>query len=401
MRTLFTILLALALTGCAISQKTGITEYRPEPAPNKMQKEFDSLPPPNGKKVTVAVYGFTDKTGQRKPQANIASLSSAVTQGAEVFLIKALQDVGRAQWFDVVERVGIDSITKERTIIRQMREAYEGKDAKPLMPLAFAGIIMEGGIIGYDSSTESGGAAYRFLGIGPQTQYSKDTVTISLRAVSVNTGRVLVAVHVTKIVYSTADSIAVLKYIDNKNIASQIFGNAGNANSVTGSMFEFETGLTINEPGTLAVKATVEAAVVELIKEGERKGVWEFKKEEIKNDVKPVATVTPPAPAITEQPVKKEETRAVAPATVAAKEVTQAQVWLKETSYIYKEKTETSQKTWQFSRGTELTVVATEGEWLRVKDVQGRGGWVLQQVVSATPLVVGVNEPKVKSSERK
>ena len=43
-------------------------------------------------------------------------------------------------------------------------------------------------------------------------------------------------------------------------------------------MFEAETGLTINEPGTLAVKATVEAAVVELIKEGERKGVWEFRK---------------------------------------------------------------------------------------------------------------------------
>ena len=392
MRTLFTLLVVAVLTGCAISQKTGVTEYRPEPTPNKMQKEFDSLPPPNGKKVTVAVYSFADKTGQRKPQANIASLSSAVTQGAEVFLIKALQDVGRSQWFDVVERVGIDSITKERTIIRQMREAYEGKDAKPLMPLAFAGIIMEGGIIGYDSSTESGGAAYRFLGIGPQTQYSKDTVTISLRAVSVNTGRVLVAVSVTKIVYSTADSVAVLKYLDNKNIASQIFGGASNPGSPTASMFEFETGLTINEPGTLAVKATVEAAVVELIKEGERKGVWEFKKEEIKNDVKPVATVAPPAPAITEQPVKKEQAQPVAVKT---------QVWLREDSYIFKDKIETSQRTWQFKKNTELTVINRDGDWLQVKDHQGRGGWVLQQAVSATPLVVGVNEPKVKSSEAK
>ena len=392
MRTLFTLLVVAVLTGCAISQKTGVTEYRPEPTPNKMQKEFDSLPPPNGKKVTVAVYSFADKTGQRKPQANIASLSSAVTQGAEVFLIKALQDVGRSQWFDVVERVGIDSITKERTIIRQMREAYEGKDAKPLMPLAFAGIIMEGGIIGYDSSTESGGAAYRFLGIGPQTQYSKDTVTISLRAVSVNTGRVLVAVSVTKIVYSTADSVAVLKYLDNKNIASQIFGGASNPGSPTASMFEFETGLTINEPGTLAVKATVEAAVVELIKEGERKGVWEFKKEEIKNDVKPVATVAPPAPAITEHPVKKEQAQPVAVKT---------QVWLREDSYIFKDKIETSQRTWQFKKNTELTVINRDGDWLQVKDHQGRGGWVLQQAVSATPLVVGVNEPKVKSSEAK
>jgi curli production assembly/transport component CsgG len=191
----------------------------------------------------------------------VANFSTAVTQGAEVFLIKALQDVGNGQWFDVVERTNIDALTKERLIIRQMREAYEGANAKPLMPMQFAGIIMEGGIIGYDSGTESGGAAYRFLGIGPSTQYSKDTVTISLRAVSVNTGKVLAAVHVTKIVYSTADSVAVLKFMNNNTQA-----------------FEAETGLTINEPGTLAVKATIEAAVVELIKEGERKGVWDYKK---------------------------------------------------------------------------------------------------------------------------
>jgi curli production assembly/transport component CsgG len=225
----------------------------------------------------VAVYSFTDKTGQRRATPGIASFSTAVTQGSEVFLIKALQDVGRGQWFDVVERTNIDALTKERLIIKQMRDAYEGKEAKPLMPLQFAGIIMEGGIIGYDSGTESGGAAYRFLGIGPQTQYSKDIVTISLRAISVNTGKVLAAVTVTKIVYSTADSVAVLKYIDNSNIGSQIFGATAGSVSATASMFEAETGLTINEPGTLAVKATVEAAVVELIKEGERKGVWDFK----------------------------------------------------------------------------------------------------------------------------
>lgn len=275
MRSLLLILVAVVMAGCAVVQKAGY-EHQPEVAPVKMQKEFDALPPPDGKKLFVAVYSFTDKTGQRRPQVGVASLSTAVTQGGEVFLIKALQDVGRGEWFDVVERVGIDALIKERTLIRQMREAYEGPQAKPLMPLQFAGIIMEGGIIGYDAGTESGGAAYRFLGIGPQTQYSKDTVTVSLRAVSVNTGKVLAAVTVTKIVYSTADSVAVLKYIDNKNIGSQIFGGAG-GNTVNSSIFEAETGLTINEPGTLAVKATVEAAVVELIKEGQRKGVWDFK----------------------------------------------------------------------------------------------------------------------------
>ena len=265
MKLITLLLFVFSLSGCAIWQKVDqMRNVQPNPpklVDNKLQKEFDTLPPPAGRKVSVAVYQFTDKTGQRRQQANVANFSTAVTQGAEVFLIKALQDVGNGQWFDVVERTNIDALTKERLIIRQMREAYEGKDAKPLMPMQFAGIIMEGGIIGYDSGTESGGAAYRFLGIGPSTQYSKDTVTISLRAVSVNTGKVLAAVHVTKIVYSTADSVAVLKFLNNNTQA-----------------FEAETGLTINEPGTLAVKATIEAAVVELIKEGERKGVWDYKK---------------------------------------------------------------------------------------------------------------------------
>ena len=281
MKKILSLFLVLTLTACALGQKAGI-EFQPEPMPNRMQKEFDAIPAPDGRKLSVAVYSFGDKTGQRKPTAGIASLSMAVTQGAEVFLIKALQDVGHGQWFDVVERINVDALTKERLIIRQMREAYEGANAKPLMPMQFAGIIMEGGIIGYDSGTESGGAAHRFLGIGSQTQYSKDTVTVSLRAISVNTGKVLSAVHVTKIVYSTADSVAVLKFL---------------ANGV--QAFEAEAGLTINEPGTMAVKATIEAAVVELIKEGERKGIWDYRKPET---AKAPPVVTPP-PVVTAPPI--------------------------------------------------------------------------------------------------
>jgi curli production assembly/transport component CsgG len=258
-RILLLALLVSLMSGCAVVQKAGY-EFKPEVAERKMQKEFDTVPLPQASRVTVAVYSFKDQTGQRRADAKYASFSTAVTQGAEPFLISALQDVGHGAWFDVVERVNIDNLIKERTIIKQMRDMYEGKDAKQLMPLQFAGIIVEGGIVGYDTSSESGGAAYRWLGIGPQTQYSKDIVTISLRAVSVNTGKVLATVTVTKTVYSTADSFAMLKFFSDGTQA-----------------FEGETGLTINEPGTLAVKATVESAVVELIKEGQRKGVWEYK----------------------------------------------------------------------------------------------------------------------------
>lgn len=259
MKKILILCLVVMLTGCATTSLVNDPK-KPTTVKNLMQKEFDIIPAPaSGKPVVVAVYSFADKTGQRRPQANIASLSMAVTQGAESFLIKALQDVGKSRWFEVVERVGIDSLTKERQLIRQMREAYEGNNAKPLAPMMYAGMIIEGGITGYDSSVKSGGSAARMLGIGPQTQYSEDIVTISLRAISVNSGKVLVAVNVQKTIYSAADSLAVLKFFKEGTQA-----------------FELETGVTVNEPGTLAVKAAVEAAVVELIKEGEKKGVWEF-----------------------------------------------------------------------------------------------------------------------------
>ena len=375
MKTILCLLLILLTAGCAVTQKMGV-EYKPQLAEAKLQKEFDDISPPDGKKVTVAVYSFLDKTGQRRPTAGIASLSTAVTQGAEVFLIKALQDVGKGMWFDVVERINVDALTKERLIIRQMREAYEGKDAKPLMPLQFAGLIMEGGIIGYDSGSESGGAAYRFLGVGPQTQYSKDTVTVSLRTISVNTGKVLAAVTVTKIVYSTADSFAMLKFL-----------KAGT------QAFEAETGLTINEPGTLAVKATVEAAVVELIKEGERKGVWDYKKSAV------LSPVIPPRAELTESE-KKVAVVATADPREISKNVNNPVAVVRgpppeligKTMYVNvagvflrKDPLETSTKLWWMGLNQEVVVNVVDNDWLFVKATDPeRKGWVRKNLLSDT-----------------
>lgn len=257
-KTLLIILSITYLTGCAVVQSTGLSETKPTVSNVMMQKEFDTIGTPiNGKPMTVAVYSFPDRTGQRRPQPNVASLSTAVTQGAETFLIKALQDVGGGSWFEVVERVGVDNLIKERTIIRQMREAYEGANAKQLAPMTFAGIILEGGVVGFDASTNSGGAGARWLGIGGQTQWSQDVVTVSLRAISVQTGKVLVSVNVQKTILSSADSTTAFKYFD-----------------MGTKLFEAEAGLTFNEPSTYAVKSTTEAAVVELIKEGSRRGLW-------------------------------------------------------------------------------------------------------------------------------
>ena len=401
-KTLLTLVIISMLGGCAVIQSTGLNETDPTLTTQRtaVKKEFDEIQAPaNGKPISVAVYSFADKTGQRRPQANVASLSTAVTQGAETFLIQALQNVGKGRWFEVVERVGIDNLTKERTIIRQMREAYEGANAKPLMPMQFAGMILEGGLVGYDTTTTSGGAGMRVFGIGKQTQWSQDTVTVSLRAVSVNTGKVLATVTVQKTILSTSDSATALKFFDMGTKA-----------------FEAEAGLTINEPGTYAVKAAVEMAVVELIKEGVAKGIWEYKvdipvaaaapvverkapvisseiKVEDKKDVvvqnqTPQAVATEPSSAPVGQANEsgsrkadegnKRESKATEEKIVKIEpKPLFGQRKLTEAQYIYKEPDDKSQKTWQFKKGTVVNVLQPGSEgWLRVTDSEKRGGWI-------------------------
>ena len=263
MKNIFVIILLMILTGCATTQVLTNPE-KPIVMRNIMQKEFDLLPAPNGKKVSVAVYNFADKTGQRKPSASIAQLSTAVTQGAESFLIKALQDVGQGQWFDVVERVGIENLTKERMIIRQMREAYEGAKAKPLAPMMFAGMIIEGGIVGYDSNTQSGGQGARYFGIGLSEQYRVDQVTVSMRVVSVQTGEILLTTNVTKTIASHSSGGDVFRFLDMGTKA-----------------LELETGVAVNEPVNYAIRTAIEFAVLELIHSGEKQGFWKFKEKEI------------------------------------------------------------------------------------------------------------------------
>jgi curli production assembly/transport component CsgG len=369
-KILLSLFLIALLNGCAIIQSTGLSETGPELTGQMRQvkKEFDTIQAPaTGKQLSVAVYSFADKTGQRRPQANVASLSTAVTQGAETFLIQALQGVGQGRWFDVVERVGIDNLVKERTIIKQMREAYEGKEAKPLMPMQFAGMIIEGGIIGYDTTTTSGGAGMRIFGIGKQTQWSTDTVTVSLRMVSVNTGKVLATVTVQKTILSTADSATALKFFDNATQA-----------------FEAEAGLTINEPGTYAVKAAVELGVVELIKEGERKGIWEFKKPVAVIPPMPIEPLAAPVPLVKE--VKKEIEVKVEPKVEPKPVDLFGKRMLKDDSFLYAEEIETSTRKWQFKKGTVVSIkqLGNDG-WIRVADVEGRGGWIKISAVQEVP----------------
>lgn len=256
------IALALALTGCASTfRPLGNPSIKDQPTLSKtIVKEINTIAAPDGPPITIAVYGFKDLTGQRKPSNTLSLFSTAVTQGAEAYLMKTLMDVGNGQWFTVVERVGLDNLLKERQMIKQTREIYDGANAKMLPPLTLAGVIIEGGIIDYNSNTLTGGTGVRVFGIGPQTQYTQDLVVISLRLVSVQTGEVLSTVTIEKNLLSTADGITALRFFNQSTQA-----------------FEFDSSQTFNEPGNYALRSAIEQGVVELIKRGEKQGLWKFK----------------------------------------------------------------------------------------------------------------------------
>jgi curli production assembly/transport component CsgG len=404
-KTLLSLAVLAVLSGCAthsaIKEKlTGEQFDAPVIESSKfLKKDANKVLPPEGGPVAVAVYGFRDLTGQRKSQPLIASLSSAVTQGAENYLIKALQDVGDARWFTVLERVGLENLIKERQMIRQMREQYQGKDAKALPPMMFAGIIMEGGIVGYDSNTLTGGSGVRIFGIGASTQYQSDTVTVTLRTVSVATGEILTTVTVTKTVLSYMDKLTVLRFVDD----GTQFGAGANA-------LEGELGGSINESINRAIDVAVQAAVVNTINEGARKGHWAFKQQRVELSMPQIPVLQLP---VLQLPVKIEEkkeeikveekkdvvvqsqtqseTKTAAVPSTATKELTielttpieklPSEMIFKDASFVYKEANDKSQKTWWFKKGTLVLIVGINGDWIEVRDAEKRKGFVNKNVL--------------------
>ncbi|WP_240313574.1 CsgG/HfaB family protein [Sphingomonas carotinifaciens] len=230
------------------------------PAKTTTQRMLNDIAPPP-RPIAIAVYGFTDQTGQFKPSEVGQTLSRAVSQGGGSILVKALHDAGNRRWFTVVEREQLKNLLSERQIIREMRERYLGEsaiNADALPSLLFAGVLLEGGVIGYDSNTVTGGAGAAFLGLGARTEYRQDTVTVYLRAVSVRTGEVLASVSSSKTIASRAISASSFKFVAFKEL------------------LEAELGITSNEPDQLALQQAIEKAVFGLIMEGIDLKLWAF-----------------------------------------------------------------------------------------------------------------------------
>jgi curli production assembly/transport component CsgG len=266
-KRLFSCLLAIFLfSGCAVFEI--VKDTRPERFQSKglnkysifdlQSKELALVQAPSIKPV-VAVYptAFLDQTGQRKSNGEYALFSSAITQAPYVILIRSLKHAAGGDFFRVVERVGLDNLTKERMIIRQGREDLD--ESQKLGVLLYAGVLLEGAVVSYDTNINTGGIGSRMLGIGSSMQYREDTVSVSLRMVSVVTGEILIEVMSQKTIYSYAQSQDLFRFYE-----------------MGTELIEVEMGTTENESITLALMKAIEGAVLELILIGYERGYWKY-----------------------------------------------------------------------------------------------------------------------------
>ncbi len=245
-------LVTLMLAGCAgmVAMPTHLEGTPPALTPRgAAYQDLVSLPPPAGR-IFVSVYDFVDQTGQYRP-APASSFSTAVTQGAAAMLTAALSDSG---WFIPLERVGLQNLLTERRIIRAEAERFGRPDTLP--SLRAASVMLEGGIIAYDSNVRTGGLGAEYFGIGSSGKYQVDQVTVNLRAVEISTGEILANVTTTKTIYSKEIRAGFFRFIEFKRL------------------LEAEAGYTTNEPVQMAVMSAIESAVIHLVARGVRDNLW-------------------------------------------------------------------------------------------------------------------------------
>ncbi|KAA9005064.1 CsgG/HfaB family protein [Histidinibacterium aquaticum] len=263
---------AMGLSGCAqLGDRVGrasdplATDPIETPVTRTGAMLFNLAPP--SRQIDVAVYGYEDKTGQNEEEPGLTRFSREVTQGAEDVLYDILEEVGGGSWFNVVERAGLQELLTERELIDETARAYRGAATSPLPPLRFAGTIIRGGVIDYDSNVVTGGAGARILGIGINQEYREDRVSVALRAVSVETGEVLSSVTTEKTIYSVRLQDSIFRYVASDRI------------------LELDAGVSQNEPTGIALRHAMELAVFALIVEGTEKGVWSFRDRSYQNSL--------------------------------------------------------------------------------------------------------------------
>jgi curli production assembly/transport component CsgG len=258
----------IAISACVLAScsnkdiyENGLVEEAQVNSETRAGSILSTLPLPV-QPVPVVVYDFVDQTGQFRNNGLYTDYSSAVTKGGYSILVNALLNAGKSNWFTVAERGSLKNLLQERQIIKLTRDQYAGPKGQKLSnlpPLLYGGMMIEGGIVSYDSNVITGGAGAIYLGIGGAVQYRRDLVTVYLRAVSIQTGKVLLSVNSSKTIYSVGADANFLRYFSVSNL------------------LQSEVGFTMNEPTQLGVRQAIETALYSMVMEGAINNLWTFR----------------------------------------------------------------------------------------------------------------------------
>ncbi len=94
----------------------------------------------------------------------------------------------------------------------------------------------------------------------PSSDIWIDQVTVSMRLVAVQTGEVLLTAEATKTIASHKTGADVFRFLDMSTMA-----------------FEVESGVASNEPVNYAVRTAIEFCLLEILKLGDKDGLWKIK----------------------------------------------------------------------------------------------------------------------------
>ncbi|MEG1754078.1 MAG: CsgG/HfaB family protein, partial [Christensenella sp.] len=98
--------------------------------------------------------------------------------------------------------------------------------------------------------------------MGGSSEYRQDRITVYLRAVSTNSGKILKTVYTSKTILSQSINASMFRYVDVERL------------------MEAEVGITNNEPVQMAVTEAINKAVYLLVLEGIKDNVWNTKNED-------------------------------------------------------------------------------------------------------------------------
>ncbi|MGR5308208.1 CsgG/HfaB family protein [Vibrio mediterranei] len=218
---------------------------------NHVKLESEVAFPENPTPLNVTVYRFSDFSGQRKQGLIYQEISTAVPQGLDSMLMHSLSQLNNGKMYRVLDRTFLPQLLDERQLASlSVRQEDLGLIKVP-------SVIFTGGVIAYDHNNKqsAGGVFFNDMSLGGE--YSIDTITVSLRAISIKTGEVLISSVSKKTVISISSGINSYKVFDD-------------------NLMQIEIGGSYNEPVSVATRLAIEESILDITNKALNLGWWEI-----------------------------------------------------------------------------------------------------------------------------